>query len=73
MKLYLREWREYRALSISELADACGISRMTVSRLEHGKHAPQARTRRTLAKALQLDVTDLSRRPRRVTVRGGGK
>jgi transcriptional regulator with XRE-family HTH domain len=51
----LKRLRESRFLSQADLAALSGVARMTISRIELGKHEPQFSTIRTLADA--LDVT----------------
>jgi transcriptional regulator with XRE-family HTH domain len=54
----LREWRQRRALSQEELAEAAGVSRSSIIKLEGGRDAwPQ--TVRKLARALKIDPADL--------------
>jgi len=55
----LRELREVRFLSHRELAKLAGVSPTTVLNLEVGKGAPQRRTVRKLAQALEVDPAEL--------------
>ena len=55
----LKQWRERRALTQLELADAAGLSRATIAALEAGKNRPYPKTVRSLAKVLRVDVGDL--------------
>ena len=55
----LRELRELRALSQDELAEAAGVGRATISRLERRETGAHGRTLRKLAKALGVDVSEL--------------
>lgn len=55
----LRELRRLKALSQDELAEASGVGRSTLSRIESGKTGAQGRTLRRLAKALDVDVAEL--------------
>jgi transcriptional regulator with XRE-family HTH domain len=50
----LREWREYRGLSMQQLADRAGISKQCVFKLEHGVHLPVISTLTAIATALDL-------------------
>lgn len=52
----LREVRERRALSLSELADASGVHRATIHRIEQKMCHPLGHTRRSLAEALNVAV-----------------
>jgi transcriptional regulator with XRE-family HTH domain len=48
----LRELRRARALTQEELAEKAGVSPSTIVDIERGKHEPQIRTLRKLARAL---------------------
>jgi transcriptional regulator with XRE-family HTH domain len=48
----LREFRRARALTQEELAEKAGVSPSTIVDIERGKHEPQIRTLRKLARAL---------------------
>lgn len=52
----LREMRDRRALSLSELAALAHVDRTTIHRIEHGQQAPHPATRRKLAEALHVAV-----------------
>lgn len=55
--------RQLRGMTQAELAEASGVSRATISRLESldpdQKRAPQAGTLKLIAKALQCSISDL--------------
>ena len=53
----IRELRESGGLDQAELGARCGLTQSHVSRLESGKHCPNAKTRDRLAKALGVDPT----------------
>ena len=55
----LRELRKLRALSQDELAEAAGIGRATISRIERQETGAHGRTLRKLANALGVDVSEL--------------
>ena len=55
----LREFRRLRAFSQQELADAAGVGRNTISRIERGETGAHGRTLRRLAQALSVDVAEL--------------
>ena len=55
----LREFRRLRAFSQKELADAAGVGRNTISRIERGETGAHGRTLRRLAQALSVDVAEL--------------
>ena len=55
----LKELRTLRAFSQQELADATGVGRNTISRIERGETGAHGRTLRRLAQALRVDVAEL--------------
>jgi DNA-binding XRE family transcriptional regulator len=55
----LRELRTKRCLSQRDLAKEAELKPSTIYTLEKGKHHPQFVTIRKLAKALNVDVTEL--------------
>ncbi len=55
----LREIRTRRLLTQVELADKAGVSQSTVANIERDNAEPQFRTIRKLAKALDIDPTEL--------------
>ena len=55
----LRRIRQYRGMSIDELADAVGLNRITLYRYEQGERIPRLDTAEKLAKALHCSVNDL--------------
>jgi len=55
----LRELRKLRALSQDELAEAAGVGRATISRIERRETGAHGRTLRKLAKVLGVDVSEL--------------
>lgn len=57
--LTLREAREKRALSLSDLGALAGVSRMTIWKAEQALVVPALRTRRRLADALKMEVDAL--------------
>ena len=54
-----KELRTLRAFSQQELADAAGVGRNTISRIERGETGAHGRTLRRLAQALRVDVGEL--------------
>lgn len=56
----LRYWRERRALSQRELAEAAGVAQNTVWRTENGEAAAHPATLRKLAQALGIPVDQLT-------------
>lgn len=59
----VREFRETAGLTQKAAAQAAGIARVTLVRLENGKHAPKLDTLRSVAAALELQVEDLLASP----------
>jgi len=56
----LKSLRERRALSLTDLSMLSKVSRVTINRIENRKQNAQPRTIRALAKALQIDVEELT-------------
>jgi len=57
----LREIRELRAMTQTELAAAAGVQQPNLSRIERGEVSAQARTHRRLASALGVKPEELLR------------
>lgn len=57
----LKIWREYRGLTLAELAKQCGVSSPALSQIETGKRTPSVDLLTKLAKALRCDMEDLIR------------
>jgi transcriptional regulator with XRE-family HTH domain len=55
----LREVRTRRLLTQDELAEKAGVSQSTIANIERDNVEPQFRTIRKLAKALDLEPTEL--------------
>jgi DNA-binding XRE family transcriptional regulator len=55
----LRIWREYRGLTLKELADRAQVSAPFVSQIEKGQREGSVETMRKLADALKISVDDL--------------
>ncbi|MBV9455673.1 MAG: helix-turn-helix transcriptional regulator [Rubrobacter sp.] len=55
----LKKLRQLRALSQQELADAAGVERNTISRIERGDTGAHGRTLRKLADVLGVEVAQL--------------
>jgi len=55
----LRQYRQQRALSQDELAEAAGVSRTTILKLEAGQRQPRPKTLRKLARALRVKPSAL--------------
>jgi DNA-binding XRE family transcriptional regulator len=56
---HLKVWREYRKLTLSKLAKACGVSIPAISQIENGKRTPSVDLLVKLSKALCCDMEDL--------------
>ena len=55
----IRELREAKGLTITEVAQRAGMERPNLSRLEHGRHLPSLDTLERLAEALEVPVAAL--------------
>jgi transcriptional regulator with XRE-family HTH domain len=55
----LKEARTRRLLTQDELAEKAGVSQSTIANIERNNAEPQFRTIRKLAKALDIDPTEL--------------
>jgi transcriptional regulator with XRE-family HTH domain len=51
----LRYWRDYRFFTREELAEDCGVSRLTIRSWELGTRTPSAENFRRLVTALGID------------------
>jgi transcriptional regulator with XRE-family HTH domain len=70
----IRAWRQRRNLSLRKLAEAAGVSYVTISRIEQGRMSPTVAMLERLATALGITVRDFfpAGRPRRPK-KGGGQ
>jgi transcriptional regulator with XRE-family HTH domain len=55
----LKEARTRRLLTQDELAEKAGVSQSTIANIERNNAEPQFRTIRKVAKALEVDPTEL--------------
>lgn len=55
----LKEARQAYFFSQQELADCARVAKSTIIGIEHGRHRPQPRTARALARALGLAPQDI--------------
>lgn len=55
----IRTFRKYRGLTISELAEAAGISQPYLSEIENGKKTGAVDVLKRIATALKVDLDDL--------------
>ena len=60
MNSSLKAIRERRALSLTDLAKESRIGRVTICRIENGKQKARPSTIRALARALKVDVEELT-------------
>jgi transcriptional regulator with XRE-family HTH domain len=69
----LRAWRQRRDLSLRKLAEAAGVSYVTISRIEQGRMSPTVAMLERLAMALGITVRDFfpAGQPRRAKRSGG--
>lgn len=58
-KIYLKEWREYRHLTVERLAALAGVSPGLISQIENRISAGSPDTLERLAKALGISVGEL--------------
>jgi transcriptional regulator with XRE-family HTH domain len=59
----LAELRESQALTLRDLAERSGVDANTINQVELGHRKPRPSTLRKLAKALNVEVSDLVREP----------
>jgi transcriptional regulator with XRE-family HTH domain len=62
-RTFIRQWREYRDLTLEQLADRVGTTHATLSRLERGLHPYSQALLESLADVLQTDAASLLIRP----------
>jgi DNA-binding XRE family transcriptional regulator len=55
----LKVWREYRAFTLADLGQICGVSAPALSQIEKRKRSPSVELLGRLAKALNCDMDDL--------------
>jgi transcriptional regulator with XRE-family HTH domain len=60
MNKNLKLLRQRQALSLTDLARLSKVGRVTINRIENGKQIPRPRTVRALARALQVEVEELT-------------
>jgi transcriptional regulator with XRE-family HTH domain len=58
MPILLRHWREKRGLSVRQLAEAAGVSYVTIVRIEGNKMSPTVALLEKLAKGLGIGVRE---------------
>ena len=56
----LRVWREYRGLTVKQLAEKAGVSAPFVSQIETGQRDGSIETMRKIASVLKLSLDDLA-------------
>lgn len=52
----LRVWREYRGLTMQELADAIGVSQSYISEIESGKKDGSLKVLKKISQVLKVDL-----------------
>ena len=55
----IKVWREYRQLSLNELARRCKVTGSAVSLIENGKREPSVKLLKEIAETLGVDLDDL--------------
>ncbi|MCO5730986.1 helix-turn-helix domain-containing protein [Rhizobium sp. SSA_523] len=55
----IRTYRTYRKMSVSELAEAAGISQPYLSEIESGKKTGSVEVLKRIARALNVDLDDI--------------
>lgn len=58
-RLYLREWRKHRGLTLEQLADRVGMTHSSLSRIERGLQRYDQELLERAADALQCEEVDL--------------
>ena len=55
----IKVWREYRNLTLHELAQQCDVSDAAISQIENGKREPSVKLLKTIAETLSVELDDL--------------
>lgn len=55
----LKRWRDYRDMTLKELADASGLHVSSIHRMEHGQQEPKHSDLVALAAAFKVTVAEL--------------
>lgn len=58
-RVFIREWRKYRGLTLVQLAHRVGVSQPTVSRIERGEQPYSQPILEAFAEALGCEPSDL--------------
>lgn len=53
----LRSLRKLQGLTQDNVAEAAGLTRRTIEKLESGRHRPEEQTLRSIARALQVEIS----------------
>lgn len=69
----IRDLREARAITQVELHELAEVDAITISNIERGKQKPSARTLRKLARALGVEVMELTSGTYSPSLPGGAK
>jgi transcriptional regulator with XRE-family HTH domain len=59
MQIWLKQWREKRALSLRELGKRSGVHYVSIVKMEAGKLDPQLSTLLKLCEALNITLNQL--------------
>lgn len=59
MRIFLKTIREQKGLSLRQLEDLSGVSKTQLNDIENEKCNPELNTMCKIAKALQIEVTEL--------------
>jgi transcriptional regulator with XRE-family HTH domain len=58
-RTFIRQWREYRDLTLEQLAERVGSTHVSLSRIERGLQPYSQQLREAVAEALQTDPASL--------------
>jgi DNA-binding XRE family transcriptional regulator len=71
--VHIARHRRLKGLSAVELARRVGITERQMTRIEQGEDMPRPKTQRRLIETLQLEMSELSKRPQDMTRSGRGR
>ena len=55
----VRAWREYRNITLHDLAQKCSVTGAAISQIENGKREPSVKLLKKIAEILEVDLDDL--------------
>ncbi len=64
MQLLIKEIAKEKGITLSEVAELAGITQPSISRIVNGRITPTLDTLNNIAKALDVDISDLFKRKR---------